>query len=108
MSTIKKKTNNNNKTLKTRDNYKKTAFYPVIKPFESNFLKVSELHTIAYHLYGNQKGKPVLFIHGGPGGGTMHDYARFFNPKKYFIILVDQRHGYIIFCSFQILNNFIM
>lgn len=91
MSTIKKKTTNSKKTLKNRDIYKKTEFYPIIKPFKSEFLKVSPLHTIAYYLYGNPKGKPVLFIHGGPGGGTVPDYARFFNPKKYFIILVDQR-----------------
>lgn len=80
-----------NKTVKTRDHYKGTAFYPPIKPFKSASLKVSPIHTIAYFLFGNPKGKPVLFVHGGPGGGTVPDYARFFNPKKYFIILVDQR-----------------
>jgi proline iminopeptidase len=80
-----------NKTVKTRDHYKGTAFYPPIKPFKSASLKVSPIHTIAYFLFGNPKGKPVLFVHGGPGGGTVPDYARFFNPKKYLIILVDQR-----------------
>jgi proline iminopeptidase len=83
-----------NKTKKNRskgDSYKDTAFYPPIKPFESAFLQVSDLHKIAYFLYGNRKGKPVVFVHGGPGGGVIPDYARFFNPKKYFIILVDQR-----------------
>lgn len=79
------------KTLKKRDTYKDTAFYPPIKPFKSAMLKVSDIHTIAYFLYGNPNGKPVLFVHGGPGAGTVPDYARFFNPKKYFIILVDQR-----------------
>ena len=91
MKTRGHRTNGNKKTMKYRDHYKKTAFYPPIKPYESNFLKVSDIHTIAYSLYGNPKGKPALFIHGGPGGGVVPDYARFFNPKKYFIILVDQR-----------------
>jgi proline iminopeptidase len=54
-------------------------------------MKVSDLHTIAYWTYGNPNGKPVLFVHGGPGAGTTPEYARFFNPKKYFAVLVDQR-----------------
>ena len=84
MSTIKKHHNKkHNKTQKAKkDAFKDTAFYPPIKAFKTATLKVSDLHTIYYELYGNPKGKPVLFIHGGPGGGTIPDYARFFNPKK--------------------------
>ena len=74
-----------------KDEYKNTALYPIIRPYETGFLQVSKLHKIAYSLYGNPKGKPVLSIHGGPGAGTTPDYARFFNPKKYMIVLVDQR-----------------
>lgn len=65
--------------------------YPKIKPFYSHRLKVSDIYTIPIWVFGNPKGKPVLFIHGGPGAGTTFDDARFFNPKKYYIILVDQR-----------------
>jgi proline iminopeptidase len=54
-------------------------------------MKVSDLHTVAYWTYGNKAGKPVLFVHGGPGGGTSPDLARFFNPRDYHIVLVDQR-----------------
>ena len=54
-------------------------------------MQVSPLHTIAYGLYGNPNGKPVLFIHGGPGGGTDPSMARYFDPKAYRIVLVDQR-----------------
>ena len=49
------------------------------------------MHTIAYSQFGNPNGKPVLFVHGGPGGGTDADMARFFDPAAYRIILVDQR-----------------
>jgi proline iminopeptidase len=81
-----------NRTKKNvKDIYKDTALYPIIKPYFSGFLQVSKLHKIAYFLYGNPKGKPALVIHGGPGGGTVPTYARYFNPKKYMIILVDQR-----------------
>lgn len=61
------------------------------KPLKTYRMKVSDLHTIAFTTYGNPKGKPVIYIHGGPGGGTRPSMARFFNPKQYYVILVDQR-----------------
>lgn len=89
---IKKK--RNNKTRKnnhTRDVYSHTKLYPVIKPLKQYMMKVSDLHTIAYRTYGNSRGKPVLFVHGGPGSAPSDAAARFFNPKRYYIVLVDQR-----------------
>lgn len=65
--------------------------YPKIEPFDTGMLKVSHLHTIYYEQSGNPQGKPVLFIHGGPGGGTNPIHRRYFNPAIYRIILVDQR-----------------
>ena len=73
------------------DKYSKTDLYAQIKPIKEYYLSVSNLHTIYFATYGNPKGKPVLYVHGGPGVGTNPNMARFFNPKKYFIILVDQR-----------------
>ncbi len=52
---------------------------------------VSGGHSIHYEVRGNNAGKPVLFIHGGPGRGIENSIWNFFNPKKYRIILVDQR-----------------
>ena len=52
------------------DPFAGTALYPPINPSFEGFLKVSDVHTIAYSIYGNPNGKPVLFVHGGPGGGT--------------------------------------
>ncbi|HUQ09374.1 MAG TPA: prolyl aminopeptidase [Steroidobacteraceae bacterium] len=70
---------------------KQGDFYPPIKPFNSGFLKVSPVHDIYYEESGNPKGKPVVFLHGGPGGGTDAKMRQFFNPKKYRIVLFDQR-----------------
>ena len=66
-------------------------FYPAINPYNTGFLKVSPIHEIYYEESGNPKGKPVVFLHGGPGGGTDAKMRRFFNPKKYRIVLFDQR-----------------
>jgi len=65
--------------------------YPEIEPYSTGFLKVSDLHTIYFEEAGNPKGKPVVFLHGGPGGGIIGNYRRYFNPEKWRIILLDQR-----------------
>jgi proline iminopeptidase len=68
-----------------------TWLYPAIEPFNSGKLKVSELHEIYFEESGNPKGKPVVFLHGGPGGGSEPKQRRFFNPERYRIVLFDQR-----------------
>jgi proline iminopeptidase len=65
--------------------------YPPIEPYDDGMLPVSSVHTIYYEQSGNPKGTPVVFLHGGPGGGTVPDYRRFFDPKAYRIVLFDQR-----------------
>lgn len=65
--------------------------YPEIKPYNQGYLKVSAIHSIWYGEYGNPNGVPVLFIHGGPGGGTDDTDAKYFDPSYYRIILFDQR-----------------
>jgi proline iminopeptidase len=65
--------------------------YPPIEPFQTGHLKVSDLHEIYYEQSGNPDGRPVIFIHGGPGGGTEPLYRRFFDPAAYRIVLFDQR-----------------
>ncbi len=67
------------------------TLYPESEPFRTGMLPVSELHTIYYEESGNPEGKPVVFLHGGPGGGTEPKQRRFFDPKKYRIVLFDQR-----------------
>ncbi|KAK7246666.1 hypothetical protein RIF29_41536 [Crotalaria pallida] len=65
--------------------------YPLIEPYKTGFLKVSDLHTIYWEQSGNPDGHPVVFLHGGPGGGTSPSNRRFFDPDFYRIILFDQR-----------------
>jgi proline iminopeptidase len=65
--------------------------YPEIEPFDSGFLKVSDIHTIRYEQVGNPDGKKAVFFHGGPGGGIDPDYRRYFDPKKWHLTLFDQR-----------------
>ena len=65
--------------------------YPAIKPYNTGFLKVSGGHEIYFEECGNPRGKPAVFLHGGPGGGTDAKMRRFFDPKRYRIVLFDQR-----------------
>ena len=66
-------------------------FYPEIEPFNSGMLKVDNLHTLYFEEVGNPKGKPIVFVHGGPGGGIDPSMRRFFDPKVWRVILFDQR-----------------
>ena len=67
------------------------SLWPEIEPYQSDYLKVSDIHEIYYELCGNPDGKPVFVLHGGPGGSCSPYMRRFFNPEKYKIILHDQR-----------------
>ncbi|MFT4564913.1 MAG: proline iminopeptidase, partial [Gammaproteobacteria bacterium] len=67
------------------------CLYPPIEPFTSGMLEVSDLHSVYYEESGNPKGKPVVFIHGGPGGGSNPRVRQFFDPDAYRIIVFDQR-----------------
>lgn len=67
------------------------TLYPEIEPYNTGRLKVSSVHELYYEQCGNPNGKPVVFLHGGPGGGVSPDYRRYFNPQIYRIVLFDQR-----------------
>ncbi|WP_154223774.1 prolyl aminopeptidase [Marinicella rhabdoformis] len=68
-----------------------SELYQVNEITQSGHLQVSELHSIYWEESGNPKGKPVVFVHGGPGGGVSPETRGFFNPEKYRIIQFDQR-----------------
>ena len=68
-----------------------SKLYPPIKPYNKFYLKVSSLHTIYIEESGNKDGKPVIFLHGGPGGGIEPIYRQYFNPIKWRIVILDQR-----------------
>lgn len=66
-------------------------FYPPIEPFAAGHLDVGDGQQIYWEQSGNPDGKPAIFVHGGPGGGTAPAQRRFFDPEAYRIILFDQR-----------------
>lgn len=65
--------------------------YPAIEPIQSGHLQVSSIHSIYWEECGNPNGRPILFLHGGPGSGFEPSHRCFFDPKAYRIILFDQR-----------------
>ncbi len=65
--------------------------FPKIKPFKKHYISIDKVHTLYVEEVGNPEGIPVIFLHGGPGAGISPIYRRFFNPKKYHLILFDQR-----------------
>ena len=67
------------------------GLYPAIAPHRSGYLRVSDVHEIYYEECGNPRGKPALFVHGGPGAGCDNRARSFFDPEVYRIILFDQR-----------------
>lgn len=66
-------------------------FYPEIEPHNAGMLDVGGGHSIYFEESGNPDGKPAVFVHGGPGGGTDAKQRRFFDPAAYRIVLFDQR-----------------
>ncbi|AIA29564.1 proline iminopeptidase [Mycoplasmopsis californica] len=71
--------------------YLKYLFSPIEPYFKDFYQPLDSEHKIYYEISGNPEGIPVVYIHGGPGGGTSPVCRRFFDPKKYKIILIDQR-----------------
>lgn len=65
--------------------------FPPIEPYRSGMLAVDEIHTLYWEECGNPDGEPVLFLHGGPGGGLSPRHRCFFDPQHYRIVLFDQR-----------------
>ena len=67
------------------------TLYPAVEPYDSGHIRVSPVHQLYYEQCGVPNGKPVVFLHGGPGAGLVPDYRRFFDPDAYRIILFEQR-----------------
>ncbi|MFC4127089.1 prolyl aminopeptidase [Nocardia rhizosphaerae] len=65
--------------------------YPEIEPYDYGLLGVGDGQSVYWEVSGNPDGKPVVFVHGGPGGGTSPLQRRFFDPAVYRIVLFDQR-----------------
>ncbi len=67
------------------------TLYPEIEPYKSGHLDVGDGHRLYWELCGNPEGKPAVFLHGGPGGGSSPDHRRQFDPARYNVLVFDQR-----------------
>lgn len=67
------------------------SLYPELQARRTGTLPPEDGHTVWFEESGNPDGIPVVFVHGGPGGGTQPLYRRFFDPARYRIVLFDQR-----------------
>ncbi|MBV7705388.1 prolyl aminopeptidase [Nocardia sp. 852002-20019_SCH5090214] len=67
------------------------TLYPPLEPYREGMLDVGDGQHIYWEESGNPDGKPVVFLHGGPGGGTDPMHRQFFDPAAYRIVLFDQR-----------------
>ncbi|MEO8739708.1 MAG: prolyl aminopeptidase [Casimicrobiaceae bacterium] len=77
--------------LATRALSRNDFLYPALEPGRSGRLRLDALHTMYWEECGNLRGVPVVFLHGGPGGGSSPDHRRYYDPHFYRIIVYDQR-----------------
>ena len=70
---------------------RRRTLHPAFEPYRTGMLDVGNGHALYWELSGNPSGKPVVFLHGGPGAGTSANHRRQFNPDKYKILVFDQR-----------------
>lgn len=73
------------------DNTTRRKLYPPLEPDRTGQLDVGDGHELYWEESGNPEGKPVVFLHGGPGGGCTPRMRQFFDPARYRILLFDQR-----------------
>ena len=74
-----------------RDMDSRALLYPPVEPYDNGLMALDGLHTMYWEAVGNPKGVPVLFLHGGPGGGCSPEHRRFFDPEFFRVVLFDQR-----------------
>lgn len=65
--------------------------YPPVEPYATHRIAVGDGHQLHVEEVGTPDGVPVVFLHGGPGGGLVPAARRFFDPRRYRAVLFDQR-----------------
>ncbi len=73
------------------DGNSRRGLYPPVAPYNTGLMPVSAGHELYFEESGNPDGKPVVFLHGGPGAGSNAAVRRFFDPVRYRIVVFDQR-----------------
>jgi proline iminopeptidase len=74
-----------------RDRSSDSALYPEVEPYASGQLALDAIHSMHWEACGNPAGVPLVFLHGGPGGGYLPHHRRFYDPAFWNIVLYDQR-----------------
>jgi len=67
------------------------TLFPEIDPYATGRLAVDARHTLYWETCGNPRGVPLVFLHGGPGGGCLPHHRRYFDPAFWRVALFDQR-----------------
>jgi proline iminopeptidase len=67
------------------------SLYVETEPFDSSWMHTGGAHEIYYEVCGARHGKPVVVLHGGPGGAINPTMRRFFDPTRWRVALFDQR-----------------
>jgi len=65
--------------------------YPECEPYAAGRLGLSARHSMHWEVCGDPDGVPIVFLHGGPGGGSLPHHRRFYDPAFWRIVLFDQR-----------------
>ncbi len=65
--------------------------FPDSKPYRTDILPVGQGHSLYFEESGNPAGRPVVFLHGGPGSGCQPAHRRLFDPALFRLLLFDQR-----------------
>ncbi|WP_030542580.1 prolyl aminopeptidase [Streptomyces albus] len=65
--------------------------HPPVEPYDRGMLDVGDGQLVYWETCGNPRGKPALVVHGGPGSGCSDRARRYFDPRRYRIVLFDQR-----------------
>lgn len=75
----------------TRQLAAESFLFPLPEPSATGRLPVDTRHTLYWEECGDRDGPPIVFLHGGPGGGSLPHHRRFFDPAFWRIVLFDQR-----------------
>lgn len=65
--------------------------FPECRPRCVRQMAVGDGHILHVEECGPFDGIPVLFLHGGPGGGCLAEHRRLFDPAVFRVVLIDQR-----------------
>jgi len=67
------------------------VLHPPLQTSASGWLDVGDGHRMYWEAAGHPRAPAALFVHGGPGTGCSANDRRWFDPRRWRIVLFDQR-----------------